>query len=66
MIKGNGFILRHAVMSDAKALFDCEQDKEARRNFMSTPKGVEESKKGVRKDILERKKKKIRDRKSVV
>lgn len=57
MIKGNGFALRHIKMSDAKVLFECERDKEARKNFMSTPKNIKEVEVGIRKNILEYKKK---------
>ncbi len=57
-LKGKGIILRHARLSDAKVFFECEQDKEARRNFMSTPKTVKEVRNGIKKDILELKKKK--------
>ncbi len=57
-LRGNGFILRHAKLSDAKCFFECEQDKVARRNFMSTPKSVKEVRERIRKDILEHKEKK--------
>lgn len=57
MIKGKGLVLRHVKMSDAEVLFECEQDSEAKKNFMSTPKNVGEVKVGIRKNILEYKKK---------
>ena len=47
IIKGNGFILRHVILKDAEAIFKCLQDKETKKNFMSTPKNIEE----VRRDI---------------
>ena len=55
---GDGFILRRVKLSDAKVFFECEQDKEAKKNFMSTPKSIREVEKGIRKNLLEYKKKK--------
>lgn len=44
---GKNVLLRPVKISDAEFFFQCEQDKEARKNFMSTPKDVKEVKKGL-------------------
>ena len=51
ILKGNGFILRRLRLSDAKELFRCQQDPEAKINFMTTPKKIGELKKDINKDI---------------
>jgi len=58
LLKSKGFILRHFRMSDVKAYFNSQQDKQARMGFMSTPKSLAEAKKEVREAIAEYKKKK--------
>jgi [ribosomal protein S5]-alanine N-acetyltransferase len=57
-LKGNGFILRNAKLSDAKEFFECEQDEQSRKGFMSTPKNVGEVRKSIIKQLKEDKKKK--------
>jgi RimJ/RimL family protein N-acetyltransferase len=57
-IKGKGFILRHAKLSDASVFFECEQDEQARKGFMHISKSVEEVKSSIRKQLNEDKKKK--------
>ena len=52
IIKTKEFILRPVRLSDAKAFFEAEQDKESRKNFMTTPKTIEEVKKEIKEDIL--------------
>lgn len=49
--------LRPVKLSDAEFLFECEQDEEARRNFMSTPKDVKEVRDGIRKVLVDMKRK---------
>ena len=66
IIKGDGFILRHVKLSDTKGFFDCEQDSEARKNFMSTPKSVKQVEDSIRKELLEYKKKKPRREKFAI
>jgi ribosomal-protein-alanine N-acetyltransferase len=58
IIKTKDFVLRPIRMSDAKAIYDAQIDKVARKGFMSTPKNINEVKKSIRKDLLEYKKKK--------
>ncbi|MHA1829183.1 MAG: GNAT family N-acetyltransferase [Candidatus Heimdallarchaeaceae archaeon] len=50
--------LRHVKLSDAKVFFECEQDSEAKKNFMSTPKSVKEVEKSLRDSIKKMKKSK--------
>ena len=57
-LKGEGFILRHTKIADAKDCFECEQDEEAKRNFMSTPESINEVKKDIKKHLLNYNKKK--------
>jgi len=51
------FILRHVKLADATAFFECQQDKESKRNFMSTPKDIKKVRASIMRDILEYKKK---------
>ena len=53
VLKGRGFILRSARLSDSECLFLAEQDREARRNFMTTPKSVNEVKRDMRSYLRE-------------
>lgn len=55
--KNPEFILRHAKLSDAKTFFECEQDEQARKGFMSSPKNVGEVKKSLRRQLRRDKKK---------
>ncbi|MDO8563402.1 MAG: GNAT family protein [Nanoarchaeota archaeon] len=57
-IKKDNFRLRHVRLSDAKVFFESEQDKEAKRNFMRTPKNIKEVEKDIKEDILQYKNKK--------
>lgn len=52
-------MLRPLKMSDAEAYFECQNDKEARKNFMSNPKNVQEAKKELLEQIKGMKKKPI-------
>ena len=45
-------------MSDVQAFFECQQDKQAKMGFMTTPKTLAEAKKEVKEKIAEYKKKK--------
>lgn len=58
VINGKGFILRHFKLSDYKGYFDCQNDKEAKKSFMTTPKSLAKAKEEVNKITLEYKKKK--------
>lgn len=58
MKRGKGFILRHIKLSDAEDYFECSNDREAKKGFMSTPKNINEAKKEVKKHISEYNKKK--------
>jgi len=58
IIKTKDFILRHVKVSDAKCFFEAEQDKNARKNFMSTPKTIEEVERDIKCEILQYKRKK--------
>lgn len=49
IIKTKEFILRPVTIKDAKAYFECQNDAEAKKNFMSNPKGINEA----RKELLE-------------
>ena len=51
IIKTKDFTLRHVKISDAKVFFEAEQDEEARRNFMTTPKSVEEVENDIKEEI---------------
>ena len=51
-LKGKGFILRHVCINDTKDYFECEQDEESKRNFMSTSNSINEVKKDIKKHIL--------------
>ena|SRR3989344_4988192 len=58
IFKDKSFILRHFTASDAQGYFECQNDPEARRGFMTTPKTLAEAKKEVGKIVREYKKKK--------
>ena len=55
--KSSEFVLRHIAIVDAKERFLCEQDKEAKKNFMTTPKSVKEVREDIKKSIREMNKK---------
>ncbi len=57
-LKGDGFILRHIKMSDAKRYFECFRDKESKRGFMTFPKNLGEAKKEIQEKISAMRKKK--------
>ena len=48
-IKTKDFILRKAKLSDAKAIYKLQQDKDVKKGFMSTPKNIAEVKKDIKK-----------------
>lgn len=49
IIKAKEFVLRPARLSDAKSIYELQQEYHAKRNFMTVPKNVKE----VEKDIKE-------------
>jgi [ribosomal protein S5]-alanine N-acetyltransferase len=57
-IQSKDFTLRYFRLSDAQGYFECQQDNEARKNFMSIVSSVEEARSEVKKIISEYKKKK--------
>src|SRR3989338_8953504 len=58
VIKTKDFKLRHVKLSDARVFFEAEQDKEARRNFMTTPKSVKEVEEDIKNEISQYEKEK--------
>jgi ribosomal-protein-alanine N-acetyltransferase len=48
IIKAKGFTLRPLTMQDAKPYFESQQDKDAKKGFMSTPATLAEAKKEIR------------------
>ncbi|MEM3074772.1 MAG: GNAT family N-acetyltransferase [Candidatus Pacearchaeota archaeon] len=50
ILKAENFILRPARLSDARNIYQYQQESETKRNFMSVPKGIAE----VKKDILQK------------
>ncbi|MCX6750164.1 MAG: GNAT family protein [Candidatus Pacearchaeota archaeon] len=66
IIKGKGLILRHAKLSDAKVLFEIEQDKDTQKNMMSCAKRIKEVENSLKKRILDYKKKKPSGEKFVI
>jgi ribosomal-protein-alanine N-acetyltransferase len=66
IIKGRGFVLRHFKISDAKDLYESEQDLDSKRNFMSTFKSVNEAKKAIKRVIKEYSKSKPLEEKFVI
>jgi len=56
IIKTQRFILRPTKLIDAKNIYEYQKDKEVEKNFMSTPKSIEEVKKELSKDFQDRKK----------
>ena len=57
IIKSKNFTLRYPRLSDYKANFEIQQDKDTAMNFMSYPKTLKEAKKEVISAIKENKKK---------
>ena len=55
IIKTKEFILRPLKVSDAQGYLECHQDEEAKENFTSVPKTLEESKKEIKDNIKEKK-----------
>jgi len=53
-------------MSDAKGYFECQQDKEAKKGFMTVPSSVEDAKKEVKKIISQYRKKKPENEQFVI
>lgn len=58
VIKTSDFTLRHVKLSDAKVFFECEQDKQAKKNFMTTLKSIKESEEDIKQEISQYKKSK--------
>lgn len=58
ILKGKGFILRHFTLKDLQDYFECQQDKQTQKGFMSTPRNVQEAKKELLEKIADYKKKK--------
>lgn len=52
VIKTKEFILRPLKMSDAKMYFESNNNKEAQKGFMSTPKNLAEAKKDIKEYLL--------------
>lgn len=50
-MKTKHFTLRPVKLSDAKLFFEAEQDEEARRNFMTTPKSIKEVEDDIKDEI---------------
>lgn len=61
IIRTKDLVLRHARLSDAKALFDIEIDEENIKNMMSYTDNIEEIKKSIRRNIKEYKKSKPKE-----
>ena len=57
-MEGNKITLRHVEKSDAKLLFEIEQDKDNRKNMISYDKTISETERSIKENILEYKKKK--------
>jgi [ribosomal protein S5]-alanine N-acetyltransferase len=51
ILKGKGFILRPLRMSDAAMYFASQQDKDAKKGFMCTPKTMNEARKEVKEKL---------------
>jgi len=66
IIKTKEFNLRHFKMSDAKGYFECQQDKEAKKGFMTVPSSVEDAKKEVKKIISQYRRKKPENEQFVI
>lgn len=56
IIKTNDFILRHIELKDAKLYFESQQDKDAKKGFMSTPQTLDEAKKEIKEKLSAMKK----------
>jgi len=52
-LKGNGFVLRHIEMSDAKEYFECYRGKNIRQSLLKIPKNLTEAKKELRKKVAD-------------
>ncbi len=57
-IKTKDFILRPIKLSDAKIFFEAEQDKEAKRNFMTTPETIKQVEEDIKDEVSQYKKNK--------
>jgi len=66
IIKTKDFTLRHVKISDAKTFFEAEQDKEAKRNFITTPKNIKEVENGIKEEIEQYKSKKPKSEKFTI
>ena len=56
--KSEKFFLRHFVANDVKGFYECQQDKWAKKGFMTVPKNLAAAKKEVKYEISQYKKKK--------
>lgn len=65
-IKGEGFILRHIKMSDAKVLFEIEQDKKTQKNMMSSAKSIKEVESSLKKRVYDYRKRKPSGEKFII
>ena len=57
ILKAKGFVLRHTRMSDLKEYYETCKDKVMIKNFMSTPKNINEAREEIKKRMAEYKKK---------
>ncbi len=48
IIKTKGFVLRPPKLSDARNIYEYQQEKEVKKNFMAVPKNINEAKKEIR------------------
>ena len=55
ILKGKGFILRPARISDAKNIYEYQQDKDTIKNFMSVPKSLNEAKNEIKEGLKKHK-----------
>ncbi len=58
IIKKKNFALRHVKLSDSKVFFACEQDEDARKNFMTTPETIKDVEENIKHEISQYKSKK--------
>ena len=56
ILKSKDIVLRPAKLSDAKAIYELQQDKDTKKNFMSVPKSVLEVKKDIQEQGKDKKK----------
>ena len=54
ILKTKKITLRHFKLSDAKGYFECQQDPQAKKGFMTTPKTMGEAKKEIRQERKKR------------